>query len=228
MTMPIEASKTPKQTVLEEGTEFKGTLKSSCPVVINGTIDGEIDAPELTVTRSGSVAGSLRATKLRSQGTLSGKVEASDVYLSGVVRSNTSIKAKRLEVRLGSDQAQIEVTFGECALEVGDAISEPLAVAPPARADNTRSDGARADNVRADNVRTDNVRTDNARSENARAETAAAPLDVTATDGWGQPVAEPSATPVSAAPQGNGNVNRSPWKPSRSIEVGDSAKSTSR
>jgi cytoskeletal protein CcmA (bactofilin family) len=201
--MPIEASKTPKQTVLEEGTEFKGTLKSSCPVVINGTIDGEIDAPALTVTRSGSVAGSLRATKLRSQGTLSGKVEASDVYLSGVVRSNTSIKAKRLEVKLGSDQAQIEVTFGECALEVGDAISEPIAVAPPARSESSRPEPLRAESV-------------------------AAPLDVT-TDGWGQPVAEQlSASPVTPSLQGNGNVNRSPWKPSRSIEVGDTAKSTSR
>src|SRR5215510_11490838 len=133
MTMPIETNKTPKQTVVEDGTEFKGTLKSSCAVVINGTVDGDLDAPEISVTRSGSVAGSLKATKLRAQGTLSGKVEASDVFLSGVVRSNTSIKAKRLEAKLGSDSAQIEVTFGECALEVGDAVAEPAVVAPPVR-----------------------------------------------------------------------------------------------
>jgi cytoskeletal protein CcmA (bactofilin family) len=133
MTMPTE-TKTPKQTVVEEGTEFKGTLKSSCAVVINGQIDGEVDAPEITVTRSGSVAGSLRATKLRAQGTLSGKVEAGDVFLSGVVRSNTSIKAKRLEVKLGSEQAQIEVTFGECALEVGEVASEAAVAPSPAPA----------------------------------------------------------------------------------------------
>jgi cytoskeletal protein CcmA (bactofilin family) len=128
--MPIETNKTPRQTVVEDGTEFKGTLKSTCPVVINGCVDGDLDAPEITVTRSGSVAGSLRATKLRAQGTLSGKVDASDVFLSGVVRSNTAIKAKRLEVKLGSDQAQIEVTFGECALEVGEALPEAALVAP--------------------------------------------------------------------------------------------------
>ena len=39
MTMPIETSKAPKQTLVEEGTEFKGTLKSSCAVVVNGTIN---------------------------------------------------------------------------------------------------------------------------------------------------------------------------------------------
>jgi cytoskeletal protein CcmA (bactofilin family) len=204
--MPTEPSKTPKQTVLEEGTEFKGTLKSTCPVVVNGIIDGDVDAPELTITRSGSVAGSLRATKLRAQGTLSGKVEATDVYLSGVVRSNTSIKAKRLEVKLGSDQAQIEVTFGECALEVGDPIAEPIALTSP------RSETARSETPRADFP-------------------AATPADLTATDGWGTP-ADLVASPVAPAAPGNGgaNNNRSPWKPSRSIEVGaqDTAKSTLR
>lgn len=132
MIMPIEA-KTPKQTLIEEGTEFKGTLKSSCPVVINGAIDGEVDAPEITVARAGTVAGSLKATKLRSQGTLSGKVEASDVFLSGAVRSNTSIKAKRLEVKLGSEQAQIEVNFGECSLELGE--PEPVSAGPTTKSE---------------------------------------------------------------------------------------------
>ncbi len=120
MTMPIETSKTPKQTLVEEGTEFKGTMKSSCPVVVNGTIDGEVDAPEITITRSGAVLGAIKAKKLRSQGTLSGSVDAGDVFLSGSVRSNTVIKAKSLEVKLGSERGQLEVTFGECTLEIGD------------------------------------------------------------------------------------------------------------
>jgi cytoskeletal protein CcmA (bactofilin family) len=120
--MPIETSKTSKQTLVEEGTEFKGTLKSSCPVVVNGTVDGEVDAPELTITRSGSVHGAIKAKKVKSQGMLSGNVEAGDVFLSGNVRSNTVIKAKSLEVKLGSsEKGQLEVTFGECNIEVGDA-----------------------------------------------------------------------------------------------------------
>ncbi len=94
--MPIESSKTPKQTLVEEGTEFKGTLKSSCAVVVNGTIDGEVDAPEITITRSGAVLGALKAKKVRSKGTLSGNVDGGDVFLSGSVRSNTVIKATSL------------------------------------------------------------------------------------------------------------------------------------
>lgn len=121
MKMPIETSKAPKQTLVEEGTEFKGTMKSSCPVVVNGTIDGEVDAPEITITRSGAVLGTVKAKKVRSLGTLSGNVDAGDVFLAGSVRSNTVIKAKSLEVKLGSEKGQLEVTFGECNLEVGDA-----------------------------------------------------------------------------------------------------------
>jgi cytoskeletal protein CcmA (bactofilin family) len=201
MIMPTEPSKTPKQTVVEEGTDFKGTLKSSCPVVINGTVDGELDAPEITVSRSGSVAGSLRANRLRSLGTLSGKVEATDVFLSGVVRSNTAIKAKRLEVKLGSDQAQIEVNFGECSLEVGDPISEPVAVAVPAKVEPAKSDSVRPEPMLS-------------------------ALDATAADGWALPPGELGGTATPAT----GNANRSPWKPSRTIDASsqDTAKSTLR
>jgi cytoskeletal protein CcmA (bactofilin family) len=125
MTMPIETSKTLKQTLVEEGTEFKGKLTSSCAVVVNGTIDGEVDAPEITITRSGAVLGVLKAKKVRSQGTLSGNVDAGEVFLSGSVRSNTVIKAKSLEVKLGSaEKGQLEVTFGECNLEVGAAAAD--------------------------------------------------------------------------------------------------------
>ncbi|HEX4338052.1 MAG TPA: polymer-forming cytoskeletal protein [Polyangiaceae bacterium] len=111
---------TAKQTLVEEGTELKGTLKSSCQVVVNGKIDGEIVAPSLTVTASGTVLGTVRAQKLRSEGTLAGDIDADDVYLSGTVRSNTMIRAKKLEVKLGTDRGKLEVSFGECMVEVGE------------------------------------------------------------------------------------------------------------
>ncbi len=109
----------PKKTLVEEGTELTGTLKSTCPVVVNGTIDGEFSAPELTITESGAVLGSIKVDKLKSDGTLSGDIDADDVYLAGTVKSNTVIRAKALEVKLASE-GKLEVTFGECNLEVGD------------------------------------------------------------------------------------------------------------
>jgi cytoskeletal protein CcmA (bactofilin family) len=125
MTM-LSETKTVRQTLVEEGTEFKGVLKSSCPVVVNGTIDGEVDAPLLSIARTGSVLGVIRAKTLRSQGTLSGKVDAGDVFVSGAVRSKTFIKASRLEMKIGpSGDGQLEVTFGKCDIEVPDVVAEP-------------------------------------------------------------------------------------------------------
>jgi len=126
---------TGKQTLVEEGTELKGTLKSSCQVVVNGKIDGQIEAPALTVTSSGTVLGTVRAQKLRSEGTLAGDIDADDVYLSGTVKSNTMIRAKKLEVKLGADRGKLEVSFGECMVEVGEDPARAAEAKPNAAAE---------------------------------------------------------------------------------------------
>ena len=48
---------TVKQTILEDGTEFDGSIKSKCPITVSGKLKGEVSAPSLTVTKSGSVHG---------------------------------------------------------------------------------------------------------------------------------------------------------------------------
>ena len=129
----MDKSKSGKQTLVEEGTELKGTLKSSCQVVVNGSIDGQIEAPSLTVAESGTVLGTVRAKQLRSEGTLAGDIDADDVYLSGIVRSNTVIRARKLEVKLQPERGKLEVTFGECLLEVGEDPAHVQAEEPEAK-----------------------------------------------------------------------------------------------
>ncbi|MGH7329848.1 MAG: polymer-forming cytoskeletal protein, partial [Polyangiaceae bacterium] len=46
-----------KQTLVEEGTKFKGSLTSSCPIVVRGRIEGDVEAPSLNVSSSGAVHG---------------------------------------------------------------------------------------------------------------------------------------------------------------------------
>jgi cytoskeletal protein CcmA (bactofilin family) len=118
--MPRETTRAEKQTLIEQGTEFKGTMKSTCPVVVNGRLEGELTAPELDVTASGVVQGIIKADRLSSRGTLSGSIEAGDLFLSGSISSKTVIKAKNLEVKLSPDQGRMEITIGECTLDVGD------------------------------------------------------------------------------------------------------------
>jgi cytoskeletal protein CcmA (bactofilin family) len=108
-----------KQTTVEEGTEFKGTLNSTCQVMVRGVVDGDLTAPTVIVSETGTVVGNVKAQSIQSAGVLAGRVDADDVYLSGSVRSDTVIRAKTLEVKLHSTN-KVEITFGECILDVGE------------------------------------------------------------------------------------------------------------
>lgn len=129
------ATATEKRTLVEEGTTFKGSLSSTCPIFVKGTINGDVEAPAVTVAASGSVSGKLKAGELRSDGELSGEFDVDKVQLSGVVKDNTVLRAKSLEVKLSVTGAKMQVIFGECELEVGDAPSkertEAKSEAPP-------------------------------------------------------------------------------------------------
>ncbi|MBI4851527.1 MAG: polymer-forming cytoskeletal protein [Acidobacteria bacterium] len=121
-------SDSPKQTILEDGTEFDGSVKSKCPITVSGKLKGEVSAPSLTITSSGSVHGQVRVSHLKSQGELSGEIDAENVELAGKVNDQTTIRATSLEVTLNQPGNKLQVTFGNCELQVGDkakVISEP-------------------------------------------------------------------------------------------------------
>ena len=44
-----------KRTLIEDGTELKGTLTSTCPIVVMGRVDGEMTGPSVEVTESGTL-----------------------------------------------------------------------------------------------------------------------------------------------------------------------------
>lgn len=113
-------SENAKQSVVAQGTSFKGVVTSDCPLTVSGDVDGEVTAPVLVVTETGSVHGRVKVEDLRSAGELSGQIEAGALQLSGRVRDNTSIKARTLEVKLASEgSANLQLVFGTATLEVG-------------------------------------------------------------------------------------------------------------
>jgi cytoskeletal protein CcmA (bactofilin family) len=110
-----------KQTTVEEGTQFKGTLQSTCRVVVKGVVDGELNAPAVVIAEGGTVTGNVKAQSLHSSGVLAGRIDVDEAVLSGSVKNDTVIRAKTLEVKLQqSDAGKLELRFGECLLEVGD------------------------------------------------------------------------------------------------------------
>ena len=128
---------TSKRTVVEEGTHFTGNLTSTCPIDVRGRVEGDVQAPSLTVSARGAVHGHAKVGSVHSEGELSGEFEAETVELSGTVKDKTVIRARSLEVRLSSAKGQ-QVIFGDCELSVGaepteyDVIEEPAAAATAA------------------------------------------------------------------------------------------------
>jgi cytoskeletal protein CcmA (bactofilin family) len=118
-----------KHTLVEEGTEFKGTLSSKCPIVVMGRVEGDVTGPFIHVTASGVVAGNVKVHELRSDGELAGQVQADTVRIAGRVRDKTTIRARVMEVSLTTDKGGMEVVFGECELAIGDEPNKEAAVA---------------------------------------------------------------------------------------------------
>jgi cytoskeletal protein CcmA (bactofilin family) len=118
-----------RRTLVEEGTQFKGALSSNCPIEVKGRIDGDVEAPALLVSASGAVHGRIKVGELQSQGEIAGEFDADVVQLSGTVKDSTVIRAKSLEVKLSSQTTKMQVTFGECQLEVGSEEAQAAAAA---------------------------------------------------------------------------------------------------
>lgn len=131
------ADTTEKKTFVEEGTEFVGTLRAKCPVVVRGSLEGDLEAPAVSVTATGRVTGNVKAKRVQSEGVLAGSIDADEISLAGTVKSNTVIRAKSLEVKLAADRGKLEVTFGECIVEVGDMPSAEERTDP--RVEDTKS-----------------------------------------------------------------------------------------
>ena len=83
-----------KQTLIEDDTEFKGKLSSKCPVVVKGTVDGEIAGPSLHVSASGTVSGQVKVTELRSEGTIGGEHRT---HLERVQRQRAALVTRPLQ-----------------------------------------------------------------------------------------------------------------------------------
>jgi cytoskeletal protein CcmA (bactofilin family) len=118
-----------RKTLVDEGTQFKGSLSSDCPIEVKGRIEGDVATPSLVVSPTGAVRGRVKVGELRSEGELAGDFDANTVQLSGTVKDNTVIRAKSLEVKLAPPQGKMQVIFGECELQVADE-QPPKEVAP--------------------------------------------------------------------------------------------------
>lgn len=106
------------RTLVEEGTEFRGSFMSSCPIEVKGRVEGDVAAPSLAVTETGAVRGKVKVGELRSRGEIAGELDADVACLSGIVKDNTVLRTKSLEMKLTPAGCRTQVIFGTCASDV--------------------------------------------------------------------------------------------------------------
>jgi cytoskeletal protein CcmA (bactofilin family) len=132
-----------RRTLVDEGTEFKGTIKSSCPVVVAGRVEGDISGPSIEIAEKGFVSGTVKAPEVVSRGEVSGQIDAENLELSGKIRDGTVIRARSLDIKVGRVGPRELIQFGECELSIGEEPNKAAAIAR-AGADSSSQDARSA------------------------------------------------------------------------------------
>jgi cytoskeletal protein CcmA (bactofilin family) len=110
--IPGGGATTEKRTLVEEGTRFKGSLTSTCPILVQGTVEGDVEGPALTVSATGAVSGKITAGALKSAGKIAGDFDVDTAQLAGTVEHNTVIRAASLDLKLTVPNGKVQLTFG--------------------------------------------------------------------------------------------------------------------
>jgi cytoskeletal protein CcmA (bactofilin family) len=118
-----------KRTVVDEGTELKGSVKSTCPVVVVGKVEGDITGPSVEIAEKGVVSGTVKAAHVASHGDIFGQIDAESVELSGKIRDGTVIKARSLDIKVDRQGPRDPIQFGDCELCIGDEPDKAAAIA---------------------------------------------------------------------------------------------------
>ena len=104
-------SRVEPRTIVDEGTSFRGDFISSCPIVVNGRIEGDVKAPAVTVTTSGALQGKIEAKTISCRGSVAGVLEADVIELTGAIARDTIVRAQRLNLDVESTSGKIELAF---------------------------------------------------------------------------------------------------------------------
>ncbi len=88
--------------IISPDLKIVGHLKSNGAIQIDGTIEGDIDVPRLTVGEQGKVDGSTVAETVRIFGTVSGRVQAKTVRLAESAKVTADITHETLTIEAGA------------------------------------------------------------------------------------------------------------------------------
>jgi cytoskeletal protein CcmA (bactofilin family) len=91
-----------KLAVVAEDMQITGTLRSAGQVQIDGIVNGDVFALDITLGRTGTVIGTLMAPRVTLFGTLHGVIEAGTVHVGRTARVHAHITHDGLTVEDGA------------------------------------------------------------------------------------------------------------------------------
>jgi cytoskeletal protein CcmA (bactofilin family) len=91
-----------KLSVVASDMQITGTLRSSGQVQIDGIVNGDVFAPEITLGQSGTVIGALVAQRISLYGTLHGAIEGGQVTIGRTARIHARIDHDGLTIETGA------------------------------------------------------------------------------------------------------------------------------
>lgn len=107
-------------TTIANGSAIKGSIKSQCNVVIDGHMEGDVEAPLVRISASGTLIGNVSANSIESFGSISGEMHASKFVLNGRIEKDSKIIADSIEFSDAEADQSVGITLGECEIYVGE------------------------------------------------------------------------------------------------------------
>ena len=95
----IENDKGTIPSIISEGSEFKGNVKTSAEIQIDGVLNGNVKAKQIVVGINGNVRGNVTANFLRICGKIEGEIRAEtlEIVSSATVKGNVFKKTISIE-----------------------------------------------------------------------------------------------------------------------------------
>ena len=91
-----------KPSIISEGFELQGDIKSTGGLHVEGKVDGRIDVDNLTVGAKGAVRGIVKCTALNIKGAFDGEATCVSLSLSGGAVVNGDISYSSLTMATGT------------------------------------------------------------------------------------------------------------------------------
>ena len=98
----IENDKGTIPSIISEGSEFKGNVKTSAEIQIDGVLNGNVKAKQIVVGINGNVRGNLTASFSRILGKVEGEIRAETLEIVKTVTVKGNVFKKTISIESGS------------------------------------------------------------------------------------------------------------------------------